>query len=345
MRKIFNFLILFIPAYILAMLLYTFCYQPHKAEFHANIKPIIASFVSTVKEKLDITAIEKNKPERKQAPATSKKESNGSSAPTIIPEGKLRITVLDVKHGDAILLQDSKQTILVDTGHNANREVVLKRLAEQNIKKINTVIVTHHHADHMGNIFQIAGKYGVGRIYDNGLINKNNTNSVKLGEVLSKGSYKNKRLSAGDKISFGDGFYMDVLAPGSFMDKKIRSDLNCNSIVMKLHYGKFTMLFTGDIENGTEVACAAKYGTALKSDVLKVAHHGSSTSSNYQFISKVTPQYALISCVQFEEYHHPNKKVVGRLEHIGAKVYSTQENGNITIVTDGRDYKVQVVKK
>lgn len=310
MKKLFTFLTIFIPAYIIAMLMYTFWYQPDKADFNNNIRPFVSS------------------------PATNP-----------IPEGKLTITMLDIKHGDAILLQDSKQTILIDTGHNTNRDLVLKKLAAKNIKRINTVFVTHHHADHMGNIFQIAGKYGVSRIYDNGLINKNSTNSVKLGKVLGQGNYKSKRLAAGDKISFGDGFYFDVLAPGDFMPSSLRNDLNNSSIVMKMHYGNFTMMFTGDIENPTEVLIAEKYGAQLKADVLKVAHHGSRTSSNYQFVSKVMPKYALVSCGDFEEYHHPNKDVVGRLQHLGAQVYNTNTNGDMVITTDGKSFDVKIEKR
>lgn len=348
MRKLFRFILILIPAYIIAMLLYTFIYQPDKTNFDNNVKSVIYSGVEIVKDKIGKLNIDKKMPAReeifsklpKSDADTTNKEINNH-----IPEGKLTITMLDIKHGDAILLQDSKQTILIDTGHNANRDLVLKKLAEHNIKKINTVIVTHHHADHMGNIFKIAGKYGVGRIYDNGLVNNNSSNSIKLNDVLSKGNYKNKRLNAGDKISFGDGFYFDVLAPGDFMTTALCNDLNNNSIVMKMHYGNFTMMFTGDIENPTEALIAEKYGAELKSDVLKVAHHGSKTSSNYQFVSKVKPKYALISCGDFEEYHHPNKNVVGRLQHLGAEVYNTDKNGDLVITTDGKSFDLKIEKK
>lgn len=347
-RKLFKFVLMFIPAYIVAMLLYTFVYQSDKTGFDNNIKSVISSGIEIIEEKINKLELDKKFPARnKFLSKLSQSNTNATDEETNnpVPEGKLTITMLDIKHGDAILLQDSKQTILIDTGHNANRDLVLKKLAEHNVKKINTVFVTHHHADHMGNIFQIAGKYGVGRIYDNGLVNNGSSNSVKLNDVLSKGNYKNKRLNAGDKISFGDGFYFDVLAPGDFMTKALRNDINNNSIVMKMHYGNFTMMFTGDIENPTEASIAEKYGKELKADILKVAHHGSRTSSNYQFVSKVKPKYALISCGDFAEYHHPNKDVVGRLQHLGAEVYNTNKNGNMTITTDGKSFEIKIEKK
>ncbi len=116
--------------------------------------------------------------------------------------------------------------------------------------------------------------------------------------------------------------------------------MNNGSLVFKLHYGDFTMLFTGDIENPTEAAIAARYGSKLKADVLKVAHHGSRTSSNYRFISQVKPAYALISCGDFAQYHHPNKNVVGALEHLGAKVYTTNKNGDLTVTLQDGGYTV-----
>lgn len=254
--------------------------------------------------------------------------------------GNLKITILDVDHGDAILLQDDKRNIMIDVGDSKNRQLLEQKLAKYNVKRINTVIVSHHHKDHMGNIFTVAGKYGVSNIYDNGIVNNSNKNSVKLHNILSNGNYNNRVLKAGDVIKFDEGYYFEVLSPGSFLqaDKRIKNDQNNNSVVLKLHYGDFTMLLTGDIEAPTEALLYKEYGSTLKADVLKVGHHGSKTSSYYKFIEQVKPQYALISCGDFSLYHHPNKNVVGRLEHLGAKVYTTEKNGDLTIITDGKGF-------
>lgn len=254
--------------------------------------------------------------------------------------GRLKITVLDVSHGDAVLLQDGKRNVMVDVGDSKNRMLLEQKLAKYDVKRVNTVIVSHHHKDHMGNIFTVAGKYGVSNIYDNGNVNTGNKNSIKLHDILSKGNYNNRVLKAGDVIKFDKGYYMEVLSPGSFLqaDKRIKNDQNNNSVVLKLHYGDFTMLLTGDIEAPTEALLYKKYGSELKSDVLKVGHHGSKTSSYYKFIEQVKPQYALISCGDFAKYHHPNQNVVGSLQHLGAKVYTTEKNGDLTIVTDGKGF-------
>ena len=229
---------------------------------------------------------------------------------------------------------------MIDVGDSKNKQLLEQKLAKYNVKRINTVIVSHHHKDHMGNIFTVAGKYGVSNIYDNGNVNNGNKNSIKLHDILSKGNYNNRVLKAGDVIKFNDSYYFEVLSPGSFLqaDKRIGKDHNNNSVVLKLHYGDFTMLLTGDIEAPTEALLYKKYGSDLKADVLKVGHHGSKTSSYYKFIEQVKPQYALISCGDFAKYHHPNKNVVGSLEHLGAKVYNTEKNGDLTIVTDGNGF-------
>lgn len=266
--------------------------------------------------------------------AVSAEQSN------VPPSGSLKITVLDVEHGDAILLQDDKRNIMVDVGDSKNRQLLEQKLSKYGVNRIKSVIVSHHHKDHMGNIFTVAGKYGVSNIYDNGNVNNGNKNSIKLHNILSKGEYNNRVLKSGDVVQIDKGYYFEVLSPGEFLqaDKRIKNDQNNNSVVLKLHYGDFTMLLTGDIEAPAEALLYKKYGSSLKSDVLKVGHHGSKTSSYYKFIEQVKPQYALISCGDFVKYHHPNKNVVGSLEHLGAKVYTTEKNGDLSIVTDGKGF-------
>lgn len=268
----------------------------------------------------------------------------GEAASAPLPEGRLKITVLDVGQGDAILLQDSKRSIMVDVGDYKEQAALETRLQQFGVQDIQTVFITHHHNDHMGNIMRVMGKYHVRNIYDNGVVNESNGTSVKLDKILRKGGYHNRVLQAGDRVDVDKGYYFEVLGPGDFMSKKLRKDHNNSSLVMKLHYGDFTMLFTGDIENPTEAALAKRYGSRLKADVLKVAHHGSRTSSNYQFISRVQPKYALISCGDFAIYKHPNSKVISTLEHLGAKVYYTRRDGSLVVETDGKMFGVEKIR-
>lgn len=283
-------------------------------------------------------------------------QQEGAASGSEVPAGKLRISVLDVGQADAILLQDAKQTVMIDVGNSrvmsakntskpikdrGGKEALVKELDKAGVKRINTVIVTHHHADHMGNIMYVRGKYGVKNIYDSGFVNQSNPTSVQLHKDLQAGQYNNRVLRAGDTIKLDKGYYLEVLAPGDFIDSKLYKNLNNTSVVLKLHYGQFTMLLTGDAEVGVEDALQKKYGAALKADVLKVGHHGSKTSSYWQFINKVQPKYALISCGPYEIYHHPNADTVGRLQHAGAKVLTTFDHGTLTVTTDGKTFDVK----
>ncbi len=256
----------------------------------------------------------------------------------------LTVSILDVGHGDATLLQYAGKNILIDTGDSRQRTALVRQLEERGVKRIETMILTHHDADHIGNAVFAAGKYGVSRILDNGLINERNSSSRKLSSMLNQG-YKNKKLRAGDMLEVGDNVKLEVLSPGDFLPQETRNDHNNNSIVLRLRYGNFSMLFCGDIEAPAEAALAARYGPALKADVLKVAHHGSKSSSYYKFIEAVRPRYALISCGAFEEYRHPNKKVVSSLEHLGAEVLTTYSSGALVVISDGKTYQVKEQNK
>ena len=329
MRRI-KLVIQMLVAFIIATFAYTLLYEPHQETVRAAVQQQLS----------------KATPE-----ATTSAPSSGSPMGAL-PTGKLRITLLDVGQGDAILLEDGQRKVMVDVGDNkkdklgyggsvALKIALAKAGVQEGVDKINTVIISHHHGDHLGNIKWLAGKYKVSNIYDNAMPNPSNAVSQWLNTELRAGHYHNRVLKAGDKVDLGKGYYFEVLAPGDFLSKQDKARFNNTSIVMKLHYGQFTMLFTGDAEAPVEDYLQQKYGSALKADVLKVGHHGSKTSSIYKFISKVQPQYALISCGNREIYNHPNKNVVGSLQHLGAKVLTTFEHGNITITTDGKGYEVR----
>ena len=328
MRKI-KLIIQMLVAFLIATFAYNLFYEPHQDTVR-----------STVQEQLSKVSAQEGSGSAK-----------GSSNVGAMPEGKLRITMLDVGQGDAILLEDDKRKVMIDVGDNkkdklgyggrtALKMALGKAGVRENVDRINTVIITHHHGDHLGNMQWMAGKYKVSNIYDNAMPNEKNAVSNWLNKELRAGHYHNRVLKAGDRVDFSKGYYLDVLAPGDFLSKEDLKRFNNTSIVMMLHYGKFTMLFTGDAEAPVEDYLQQKYGSKLKADVLKVGHHGSKSSSIYKFISKVKPKYALISCGNKQIYNHPNKNVVGSLEHLGAKVLTTYDHGNLTVTTDGKGFEV-----
>lgn len=313
-----------VAAFVVALFAYNIFYQPNSESVKAQV--------------------------RQKLPGVVQQEESKAA----VPSGKLKITLLNVGQGDAILLQDGKQNIMVDVGDsrvrkskdgsvsdNGGKDALIRELDKAGVTRINTVLVTHHHSDHMGNIMYVRGKYSVKNIYDSGYVNTSFKTSVQLHEDLAAGKYNNRVLKAGDTVKFGDGFYLEVLAPGDFLDKKLYKNINNTSLVMMLHYGDFKMLLTGDAEKGVEGALKEKYGAKLKADVLKVGHHGSSTSSIWQFVSEVKPKYALISCGPFAIYNHPNKDVLGRLKQAGAKTLTTFDHGSIMVTTDGKKFDVR----
>lgn len=279
-------------------------------------------------------------------PKVENKSATNTNVATVnnnVPEGKIKITLMNVDHGDAILLQTNKKNYLIDSGQDASRNAYANNMAKLGADRVDTMIITHHHRDHMGNAKWSAGKYSVHRIWDTGIVNSTYKASIKMNELLSKGNYNNKVLKAGDTFNL-DGMHFEVLSPGSFLPKFQEKEINNQSLVMKLTFGNFSMLFTGDIEAPAEEILANTYGDKLKVDIVKVPHHGSKTSSTPSFVATTNPKYALISCGEPEKTHHPNKKVVNTWKNQGAKVFNTMDNGNLTVLSDGKDFSVSMEK-
>ncbi|MCD7974572.1 MAG: MBL fold metallo-hydrolase [Phascolarctobacterium sp.] len=224
MKKFINLLL----AIIIALAGHTFLYQPDKTEIKTAFSmPAEAAY--------------------------QKKDS--------ILKGQLKISVLNVGHGDAILLEGCGKTIMVDVGHSRNQDILLRKLAECGITRIDEIILTHHHQDHIGNILTIAQRYKPKLIYDSGMPNSEGVTSQKLEEAFRTGRYNRQILKADDKITLGDGYWIEVLAPGDYLDKKTYARVNNTSLVFMLHYWDFTMMFTGDTGNPVEAAMAARYGS------------------------------------------------------------------------------------
>ena len=262
---------------------------------------------------------------------------------TLPEQGQLEIKMLDVGHGDAILLRTKKSSILVDTGDYKHSEQLVARLKKLGVKKLDGLILTHHHLDHIGGSLKILQNFQVKQLYDNGIANPQSEISKELMSRYRSGKLSPRVLKEGQKEELSEGVFLQVLGPvksKGFSEK----DLNNNSLVFKLKYGDFSMLFTGDIEAKAEHNLVKRYGKSLHSTVLKVAHHGSGTSSTYNFLTSVQPQLALISCGEQEKYNHPNKKILGTLEYLQIPVKVTSWQGEITLTTVGKDFELVTEK-
>src|SRR5699024_3377719 len=232
-----------------------------------------------------------------------------------------------VGQGDAFVIENhqNKKTVLLDTSrtyqHNENRinlsdKTLLPYLKEQGVDFIDVIIISHLDLDHSGEVLNILSKKNVGNIIMN-------TEDVKFDDWLKNVSYEHRGLirNSGDMESFSVGniHFDHLIVPGSAHDS------NEQSVVLKAHLNIFSILFTGDIGLVTEAELTALYN--LESDILKVGHHGSDTSSGKEFINAVEPEIALISAGVNNRYGHPHSSVIENLA--ASRIISTKDKGMV----------------
>ena len=257
--------------------------------------------------------------------------------------GTITVKVLNIGQGDSILIQTGEKTVLVDTSDVDERDKLRTELKKADVKKIDTIILTHPHADHIGGMDVLLDEYPVGMVYDNGMPS---TSKLFLGYVkkLKEKKIERKGLVAGDRVDLGGGAVFEVLAPSAELVKEgnvkgYKHDPNNESVVGRLVFGDFTMMLTGDAEKKEEQAILAAGGT-VQSKILKSGHHGSKTSSSADFLRAVKPEAALISCGVNNDYGHPHKETMKKYHALNIPIYVTAENGTITVTSDGKTYKI-----
>jgi competence protein ComEC len=265
---------------------------------------------------------------------------NVSLAPTIAPisspgssaNGTLEVHFLDVGQGDSILVKYGNKSMLVDGGPIDAGPAVAAYLKSHGVSTIDVLVSTHPHADHIGGLLTVLKEFPVKVIYDSGIPHTTQTYE----EYLTLIDQKNIRYivpQRGDCINLGPGVTAQVLSPppGGIAG----GDLNENSIVLKITFGDTSFLLASDAGFPAEDAMLAA-GFDLKSQVLKVGHHGSKYSSGKAFLRAVDPKYSVIEVGANNPYGHPAPATVARLEEIGSKVYRTDRDGNIVMTSDGR---------
>ena len=241
----------------------------------------------------------------------------------------MKITVLDVGQGDSILIESDTQNILVDTGPPESREKLMAALST--VDKIDKLIITHPHADHVGNAFYLIENKPVLMAYDNGFISASSYYLNYLAGLSLEG-IDHVSLKAGDSLKIDDATLTFLNPSGDF-------DTNNNSLAFRLSYGDFSMFFTGDIGFLAEAEILSRGGN-LQSTVLKAAHHGSKTSSSYNFLQAVNPEAVVISTGAGNRFNHPSKEAVSVFRRFTNKIYCTAFNGSVTVNTDGLTYTI-----
>ena len=223
----------------------------------------------------------------------------------------LKIYFIDVGQGDSTLIITPKgKKILIDGGEGKN-EILLPYLLDRGINKIDYIIISHFDSDHCNGLIEVMEKIKVGKV----IVSKQPEESEEYRNILE--IIKRKNIEAcvvkeQDRITIEQDLYINILNPAGKLEFK---DLNNNAIVAKLIYKNFSMLFTGDIEKAEE-NIAQKYKNNLKSTILKVAHHGSKTSTNEEFLKYVEPQIALIGVGENNKFGHPNQQTIEKLKNI-----------------------------
>ena len=247
---------------------------------------------------------------------------------------KFEINLIDVGQGDSILIVTPKnKKILIDGGGNENYDiganVLIPYLLNKRIKQIDYLIISHFDTDHVGGTLRVLEKLKVKQVIISQQ-KEDSSNFQKFLEITKKRNIKITVVKAGDIIQIEKNIYIEVLWPTKKLEIST-NPLNNNSIVAKLIYNKTSILFTGDIEAEAEKELVKKYGHKLKSDILKVSHHGSKTSSTQDFIDKVNPKIALIGVGYKNKFDHPSYTTIKTLEKRKIKIYRTDLMGEINI--------------
>ena len=224
------------------------------------------------------------------------------------------------------------------------KQVLVPYLLDRGVKSLDYVIISHFDTDHIGGILTVMEELKVDTVVisKQGEISENYERFV---QIVKEKHIKTLIAGQGDRLKIENEFYFDILWP-SKTNLITENILNNNSIVCKLHYKNFSMLFTGDIGELAEREILKQYKNneqVLNSCFLKVAHHGSKTSSIKEFVEAVRPNISLIGVGENNKFGHPNKDVIERLEKVGSKIYRTDTMGEITVFVDKKG-KIKIKK-
>ena len=252
---------------------------------------------------------------------------------------QLTVHFIDVGQGESALMMCGGETLMIDGGGSAASQIVFSYLQKTlGLKRIDYMISTHPHADHVGGLAAALNACTVGTVYSP--VDHVDEENRPFESLVKYAALQNKALTipkVGDSFSLG-GAEVTFLGP-------IQASPNMNdmSLVVRITYGETSFLFTGDAETAEEADLIAS-GVDLKSDVLKVGHHGSASSTGEAFLNAVSPAIALIGLGENNSYGHPSADVIARLEDRGVKIYRTDLHGDIILTSDGKSVSVTTEK-
>ncbi len=266
---------------------------------------------------------------------------SGFSAGAHTDYGDFAVHFIDVDQGDCALITAGDYTVLIDAGEVSQKSKVLTYLRSLDIDSLDMIIASHPHSDHIGSLSSIIDEYGSDKLVMPEVSEEMTPVSTSYFNMIESAEEHGTQLiyvSAGDVFKLKDDCKIEIIAPVNDYD-----DYNNYSIVCRLTYGETSFLFTGDIE---ELAEREIYdsGAEISADVIKIAHHGSNTSSLKVFMQTVSADYAVISVGVANDYGHPHSETLSLLELLGMHVYRTDLNGDIVISSDGENLTVVTQK-
>ncbi len=256
-------------------------------------------------------------------------ETDNKASASTFSGDTLRVNYIDVGQGDSIFIElPNKETMLIDAGEAYEADNVINYIKNLGISKIDYIVGTHPHTDHIGGLEEVINTFDVGSIYMPKATSTSKTYLDLLTTIGDKG-LKVKNAKSGVVVLDENDLKLEFIAPNS----DSYSELNNYSAVLKLTYLDNTFLFMGDAEtlSEDEVTCD------VDADVIKVGHHGSDSSSSVEFVKKVSPEYAIIMVGEGNSYNHPYQSIIDRYLGVGAKVLRTDLDGNIVCDSDGVD--------
>ena len=248
----------------------------------------------------------------------------------------LKVHYLDVGQGDSIFIElPNNETMLIDAAESYQSENIINYLKNLNYQKIDYVIGTHPHTDHIGGLKDIINTFEIGKIYMPKVVSTTKTYESLLMAIKDK-NLKINTAKSGTSIIDTDALKINILAPNN----STYTELNNYSVVTKITYGTTKFLFMGDAEKLSENEIKEN----VTADVIKIGHHGSNTSSSIDFIKKVNAKYGIISVGLNNKYNLPKEETITNWENSGTKIYLTSINGTITAISDGTNIKIESEK-
>jgi beta-lactamase superfamily II metal-dependent hydrolase len=247
-----------------------------------------------------------------------------------VPDGDMAVHFLDVGQGDcSLIVMPNGKTVLIDASIKDEGDNIAQYLKNQRISRIDCFVLTHPHADHIGGAQKVVECFSIGKVVMPDVETDTKTFENLL-IAIDKKDIPVHIAKVGEIISL-DNANLKILGPVKKTD-----DLNNMSIVLRLDYGKTSFIFTGDAEHPSEKDMLDKFGKGeFDADVIKIGHHGASTSSSLDFLNAVSPKYAVISVGNDNSYGHPHTETVNNLNKLGIKYYRTDKVGNIVFSSDG----------